>query len=41
MLEEEVTPLFPASLLKKHSDCLVLADREASSELNPKMVAAN
>ena len=36
----EITPLAPASILRRHSDAIVYLDRDSSAKLSPQTIAA-
>ena len=39
-LEGEISPMFPASILRRHPHCFLVLDREAASELSPSTLSA-
>ena len=39
-LEGEIGPMVPASILRRHSECFLMLDREAASQLAPSTLAA-
>jgi glucosamine-6-phosphate deaminase len=39
-LEGEISPMFPASILRRHPHCFLFLDREAASLLLPSTLSA-